>query len=180
MSTIEPPEVQRWWARCLDTHHVIPTFQGYEKHFIVDGPEADNNFCCLYIILEENRECLVVVGASLLQRGYFTGTSHQVAFQMFFAELQYPLHKVPCQYIVGFWLDKEERKVRSCVNYMVQGTRQVTQETEDSLDNFVFPCIEQYFATVTTFCCGVRKNGLNCRRLVKFGRYCPWHRYQAK
>ena len=174
--TVEPPEVQNWWARKLAAVNVEPTFDSFKQSFIVDGAEKDNQFCCLYVVADDDNrtESLIVVAESILQRGYFTGTNHQMALMTFMGENNFVSSSKFC-HILGFWLDKQTRKVRSCANYFAQGTRGATDEMEARLNNLVFPVVEEYFHSTTTFCCGVTRKGQNCKRLIKNGRNCHWH-----
>eukprot|EP01040_Poterioochromonas_malhamensis_P014310 gene14310-15830_t len=175
--TVEPPDVQNWWARKSDNVTIEPQFKGFRTHFVVHGPEADNQFCCLYVVHTQDgrkMEDLIVVAESILQQGYYTGTNHQMALMTFMEENNLPRGST-FHYIVGFWLDKTERKIRSCANYHFQKTRQVTAEMEEQISQLVFPVIEFYFDTETTYCCGITKKNLNCKRLISIGRYCHWH-----
>lgn len=68
-----------------------PTFNGFHRCFIVKGPEAANQFCCLYVVFKkggQHKEYIFVVAESILQKGYCTGTNHQMALIKFMDEKQ--------------------------------------------------------------------------------------------
>jgi hypothetical protein len=84
--TIEPPEVQNWWNRKSDDQFMEPSFVDFHRCFIVKGPEADNQFCCLYVVFkqgEQYKEYLIVVAESVLQKGYYTGTRRLYLTQIY-------------------------------------------------------------------------------------------------
>jgi hypothetical protein len=127
-------------------------------------------------LIYDGDELLIVAAESVLKRAseYYAGTTHQIALQTFLAENGMAQNS-RFNFLIGFWVSKQERCVRSCANYFYQRSREMTNEMEESMHDLVFPVIDDYFEHNTTFCIGVTKKGKNCRRLVASGRHCHWH-----
>lgn len=153
----EPDHVRAFWQSKLSAEPQELLLTEFSTHFSIEGYE--NEFCCLYFRRMNGEEHLVVMSEEYLVKvvapnlfPYFQTTNHIMSFTDFIyrhglLEEQFPS-------ILGFWLSKEDRKVRSCVNYetnLASGlyTRAVQAETEALLFNQVFPVIEKYLENTT-------------------------------